>query len=167
MVVRKYRSAPFSQLSLHPQPNQIVPPNAEAFTELQRIPSAFTTASSSFPAVRVPRPQAPADPLPLVLLCGGTLRSDNFLQSSAAVEALRAAACLPVPPQRGSPGTGQRWEAGSQPSSAGQAGGREPEPDLIKGRRPGGDQRKGDTHLNNSEANKSFGLGSVQDARRG
>lgn len=97
---------------------------------------------------------------------GGTLRSDNFLRSSEAAEALRAAACrLPRSlPSGEALGLGS---GGKPAASAGPAGGREPEPDLIKGRRPGGDQREGDTHLNNSEANKSFRLGSVRDARRG
>lgn len=34
----EYWSAPFSQLSLHPQTNQTVSKNAEAFPELQQIP---------------------------------------------------------------------------------------------------------------------------------
>lgn len=61
-----------------------------------------------------------------------------------------------------SPGTGQLAQ-----QSARQAGGRELETNLIKGRRHGGDQRQGDTHLNNSGANKSFRLCSVQDVRQG
>jgi len=67
-------------------------------------------------AVHFPRPQATADPLPLVLLCGGTLRSDNFLQSSEAAEALRPAACLPIPPRRGSPGTDWAAVGSRQPA---------------------------------------------------
>lgn len=48
---------------------------------------------------------------------------------------------------------------------AGQAGGRELETDVIKGRRPSGDHGDRDTHLNNSGTNKSFRLGSVQDVK--
>lgn len=159
-------SAPFWELSLHSQPNPNISPNAEAFTELQHIPWAFTTMSYSFPAVHSPRPQAPADVLPLVLLSERTLRSDNFVQSSEAVAALRAAAWVPISPQWGNSESRQQWEAGSQHSIAGQTGGREPETDLIKGRRPAGGHREGDTHLNNSGTNKSCRLGSVQDGRR-
>lgn len=115
-AVCEYWSAPFSQLRLHPQTNQTVSPNAEAFFELQRIPRAFTTSSFLFPALHFPWPQAPADPLPLVLLCGGTLRSDNFLQCPEAVETLCGTACFPVPCQWGSPDTRQQWEASSQHS---------------------------------------------------
>lgn len=48
---------------------------------------------------------------------------------------------------------------------AGQAGGRELQTDLIKGRRPSGDHGDGYTHLNNSGTNRSFRLGSVQDVK--
>lgn len=37
-AVCEHWSAPFSQLSLHPQTNQAVSPNAEIFFELQQIP---------------------------------------------------------------------------------------------------------------------------------
>lgn len=130
---------------------------------------AFTTASSLFPAFRFPWPQCPADPLPLVLLCGGTLRSDNFLQCSEAAETLCGTACFPVPClcQWGSPETRQQREAGSQRGTGlGRLeGGRELETDLIKGRRPSGDHGDRDTHLNNSGTNKSFRLGSAQDVK--
>lgn len=75
---------------------------------------------------------------------------------------------MPLLPASQSLPAGKPWDQAGvgRQQSAGQAGGRELETDLIKGRRPGGDQREGDTHLNNSGANKSFRLGSVQDARQ-
>lgn len=72
--------------------------------------------------------------------------------------------CLPPCPLP----VGKPWDQAAvgirQPAQqrAGQAGGRELETDLIKGRRPSGDHGDRDTHLNNSGSNKSFRLGSVQ-----
>lgn len=91
-------------------------------------------------------------------------RAPKLLEHSVSLPA-----CLPPRP---SPAA-KLWDRAAvgrrQPAhlSGGQAGGREPETDLIKGRRPGGDQRDGDTHLNNSGTNKSFGLGSLQAGREG
>lgn len=86
------------------------------FLSFSQFPASIYHCEFLVPSISFSLTQDPADPLPLVLLCGGTLRSDNFLQCSEAVETLCGTACFPVPCQWGSPESRQQWEAGSQRS---------------------------------------------------
>lgn len=129
----------------------------------EHLPPELLVPSSSFSST-------PGSSRPLT--SGATLWRDSevwqlFAELRSCWSPLRR--CLPPCPSPAGKALGLAAVGSWQPAqqSAGQAGGREPETDLIKGRRPGGDRREGDTHLNNSGANKSFRLGSVQDVRRG
>lgn len=151
-----------SQIKLFVSPNQTVSPNAEAFTELQHIPSALPRPPHS-PQFTCLDPRLQQPPYLWCYSAEGLWALTTFCRAQKLLKP-----SMPLLPASQSLPAGKPWDqaAVGRQQSAGQAGGRELETDLIKGRRPGGDQREGDTHLNNSGANKSFRLGSVQDVKQ-
>lgn len=115
-AVCEYWSAAFSQLSLHPQTNETVSKNPEAFPELQPIPCKHLP-------LRVPCSQHfilldPGSSRPLTS-CATLWRDSEVWQLFAVLRScwnLCGTACFPVPCQWGSPESRQQWEAGSQRS---------------------------------------------------